>query len=978
MDTAYNNLMKIHSSYQAQVRKSLWALFFFTVILILSLLVAPLYEFKGIANYVPLHSFLELLSIIVSVMIFGTVWVRIANHAKTQNHLILACSFLGVAILDLLHVFSFPGMPDFITPSGSEKTINFWLMARYFSVSSLLLILVLSWQSTASRLRQWTILSCVLSIVFALAIIGLFYPSLIPSTYTEGQGLTTFKIVSEYCIASLYLIIGIRLLYLMRTTQPFDVVNLFVAVCLMAMSEIFFTLYFVMTDRFNLVGHIYKVIAYGFIYKSIFISILEKPYKELSESRKKLKDASERLKIAIDGTNDGLWLWDIESNKEWHAEQWIRLLGYDVNGEIKEEYSSWEERIHPDDKKRVLNALNQHLEHNVTYDCEQRLKTKQNEYKWFRNRGVAIRDKFGKPTRMGGSIRDISEQKKAEEQLQLAANVFTHARESIIITDATATIIDINDTFITTTGYSRDEAIGQNPRILQSGRQSAEFYTDMWETLLDEGYWAGEIWNRRKSGEVYAELKTISAVRDENGVATHYVALGSNITQIKEHQEQLERIAHFDILTQLPNRSLLADRLSQAMVQCSRHKRSLAVVFLDLDGFKQVNDTHGHDVGDELLVSLSVRMKEALREGDTLSRIGGDEFVAVLMDIASVEDCEPVLERLLQAASRPITIGEVILNISASIGVTLYPQDNVDADMLMRHADQAMYAAKESGKNCYDLFDIAQDGAFKVQRESLEALRTALDNQQFVLYYQPKVNMKTGIVTGVEALIRWQHPQRGLLNPIEFLPVIENHSMMIEMGEWVIDTALSQISQWQTMELSLPISTSINIAAVQLQQSDFTGRLTTLLAAHPDVAPHFLELEVLETSAIEDVDAVSTTMIACMALGVKFALDDFGTGYSSLTYLRRLPASLIKIDQSFVRDMLIDTDDLAIVEGVIALAKSFKRDVIAEGVETTEHGTALLQLGCELAQGYGIARPMPADDIPAWVGEWKPDNAWKV
>jgi len=578
---------------------------------------------------------------------------------------------------------------------------------------------------------------------------------------------------------------------------------------------------------------------------------------------------------------------------------------------------------------------------------------------------------------MLGINADITVLKLAEEKVKLAANVFTHARESIVITDNTGTIIDVNDTFTATTGYNREEVIGQTPRIFKSERQSPEFYTDMWQILLKEGYWSGEVWNRRKNGEVYAEMKTISAVRDEHGITTHYVALANDITLMKAHQEQLERIAHYDVLTNLPNRSLLADRLSQAMLQCDRHKQSLAVVFLDLDGFKAINDSHGHDVGDELLIALSLRMKEALREGDSLARIGGDEFIAVLTDLDKTEDCESVLERLLLAASEPATINDIVLNISASIGVTLYPQDNVDADLLIRHADQAMYVAKESGKNCYHLFDTAQDDAIKIQRESLEAIRSALDNHQFVLHYQPKVNMRTGTVVGVEALIRWQHPARGLLNPIEFLPVIENNPMNIEIGEWVIETALIQLSQWQLMGLNNPLNISVNIAAVQLQQPDFTDRLATLLAAHRDVEPRYLELEVLETSAIDDVQHASTIMNDCMALGVKFTLDDFGTGYSSLTYLRRLPASLIKIDQTFIRDMLIDTDDLAIIEGVIALAKSFKRDVIAEGVETIEHGTALLQLGCELAQGYGIARPMPASDIPAWVNGWKPDVTWQ-
>ncbi|MFQ3192175.1 MAG: diguanylate cyclase (GGDEF)-like protein/PAS domain S-box-containing protein [Paraglaciecola sp.] len=573
---------------------------------------------------------------------------------------------------------------------------------------------------------------------------------------------------------------------------------------------------------------------------------------------------------------------------------------------------------------------------------------------------------------------DITEQIHTEKKLHLSSRVFSDTHEGIIITDSQQLIVDVNPAFSQITGYSREEVIGKSPRILKSGRQSEKFYADIWQTLLKKGHWSGEMWNRRKNGEVYAERKTISAVRDEQGITTHYVALGSDVTQMKEHQDQLEHIAHYDLLTNLPNRSLLSDRLSQTMLQCNRHEQSLAVVFLDLDGFKQINDAFGHDVGDELLIALSLRMKEALRESDSLARIGGDEFVAVLADLAKIEDCKPVLDRLLLAASEPIIVGNILLHVSASIGVTIYPQDGADADILMRHADQAMYVAKESGKNRYHFFDTAQDNKIKMQRESLEAIRSALDTDQFVVYYQPKVNMRTGSVTGFEALIRWQHPERGLLNPIEFLPVIENNPMNIEMGEWVINTALRQISQWQKMGLSLPVNTSVNIAAVQLQQSDFTERLSMLLAAYPDVNPRYLELEVLETSALDDVQRVSKTMNACMALGVTFALDDFGTGYSSLTYLRRLPASLIKIDQSFVRDMLTDADDLAIVEGVIALAKSFKLNVIAEGVETIEHGTVLLQLGCELAQGFGIAKPMLASDIPAWVDDWKPDVNWQT
>jgi diguanylate cyclase (GGDEF)-like protein/PAS domain S-box-containing protein len=575
-----------------------------------------------------------------------------------------------------------------------------------------------------------------------------------------------------------------------------------------------------------------------------------------------------------------------------------------------------------------------------------------------------------------GVTTDISERQKDKEKLELAASVFTHAREGIMITDANASIIEVNNTSTEISGYSRDEIIGKNLRMFTTDRQSPEFYAEMTHSILTTGHWTGEVRNRRKNGEAYTVLQYIDAVRDENGAIKNYVAMSSDITLMKEHQDQLERSAHYDPLTNLPNRVLLADRLSQAMVRCQRNQQSLAVVFLDLDGFKVVNDAYGHDTGDELLIALSKNMKETLREGDTLSRFGGDEFVAVLADLSEAGDCEPVLERLLKAAATPTTVGDAVMKVSASIGVTLYPQDGVDADQLMRHADQAMYVAKQAGKNRYNLFDTEQDKAVRVQRESLGDIRSALKRQEFVLHYQPKVNMRSGEVIGVEALIRWQHPIRGIVPPLEFLPTIEGHAISLEIGEWVIDTALNQISLWQSMGVHL--SVSVNISAYQLQQDNFVTRLATLLTARPEVNPRSLELEILETSALSNISEVSEIMNACRELDVRFALDDFGTGYSSLTYLRRLPAHLIKIDQSFVRDMLNDADDLAIIEGVIALAKSFKRDVIAEGVETIEHGTALLKLGCELAQGYGIAKPMPAGNVPAWISEWKPDASWQA
>ena len=434
-------------------------------------------------------------------------------------------------------------------------------------------------------------------------------------------------------------------------------------------------------------------------------------------------------------------------------------------------------------------------------------------------------------------------------------------------------------------------------------------------------------------------------------------------------------MAHFDALTRLPNRLLLSDRLHQGIASAERRAQTLAVVYLDLDGFKSVNDQHGHEVGDQLLITLAARMKQGLREGDTLARIGGDEFVAVLIDLDDGDASLPLLNRLLEAAAQPVHLGDLHLQVSASIGVTFYPQAQpIDADQLLRQADQAMYQAKLAGKRRYHVFDAGHDHNIRLHFESLERIRLAQSEREFVLHYQPKINMRSGKVVGVEALIRWQHPRRGLLEPSLFLPVIETDTLAVVIGEWVIETALTQVERWRGAGLNIPVS--VNVGARQLQQADFLDRLRLILAAHPQLTPSCLELEILETSALEDVAQVSKLIESCAQLGIGFALDDFGTGYSSLTYLKRLHVSTLKIDQSFVHDMLEDPDDLAILQGVIGLASAFKRQVIAEGVETVAQGTLLLELGCELAQGYAIAPPMLADELPAWAAAWRPDAAW--
>ncbi|MFN3986798.1 MAG: PAS domain S-box protein [Rhodocyclaceae bacterium] len=570
---------------------------------------------------------------------------------------------------------------------------------------------------------------------------------------------------------------------------------------------------------------------------------------------------------------------------------------------------------------------------------------------------------------------DLSEQKRAQAGMKLAASVFTHAREGILITDSAGVILDANEAFCASCGYARVELLGQTTRLLKSGRHPEVFYTDMWRKLGNQGHWSGEIWNRRKGGDDYPALLTISAVRNDDAEIVQYVGLYADISAQKAHEAELEYLANHDTLTGLPNRNLLRDRLEQALAQARRRGLLVAVAYIDLDGFKAVNDHHGHETGDRLLQDLAGRMRATLREGDTIARLGGDEFAAVLVDLADRAAFVPFVERLLETVSQPVVLDGATLQVSASIGLTLFPQlDAVDADQLLRQADLAMYQAKLAGKNRFSVFDTDLDRSVRGYHESLARAHRAMRMGEFVLYYQPKVNLRTGAVIGLEALIRWAHPTLGLLAPARFLPDIERSPLSAELGEWVIDSALRQIATWLENGLDLPVS--VNISANHLQRPDFVERLGGLLGPYTGVASGRLELEVLETSALDNLDHVVSIIEGCRGLGVGFALDDFGTGYSSLTYLKHLPAGVLKIDQTFVRDMLEDPDDLAILESVLGLANAFRRVVVAEGVETVAHGRRLLQLGCMLGQGYGIARPMPASDVPGWIERWHPDPSW--
>lgn len=585
----------------------------------------------------------------------------------------------------------------------------------------------------------------------------------------------------------------------------------------------------------------------------------------------------------------------------------------------------------------------------------------------FKSCFIPIRDGDGNVIRLMGLTEDITEAKRADENLRINASVFDTSQEAILITDANNLIIDVNPAFTRITGYTRDEVRGKNPGLLSSGRHDREFYAAMWRVLAQEDSWRGEIWNRRKNGELYAELLSISVIRGNDGEVLRYVAVFSDISRIKAHEAELSRVAHYDALTGIPNRVLLADRMKQAIAQTAREGTMMAVCYIDLDGFKPINDNLGHGAGDHVLVEIARRIEKMIRGGDTVARLGGDEFVILLLGLKRAEECVATLKRLLRETALPIEVDDKMATVGASIGVTIFPQDSEDADTLLRHADQAMYLAKQAGKHCYHIYDPSLDRRARDHNELKNAIRYALEQNQFELYYQPKIDLKTRRLVGVEALIRWHHPERGLLHPSEFLRAVEGTDLDIKIGEWVIETALAQLAKW--WQTGFGVEVSVNVSAHHLEAADFVEMLGNRLARHAELPAGCLQIEVLETAALEDVAIVNGIINACRELGVGFALDDFGTGYSSLTYLSRLPVDALKIDQFFVRDMLEDKGDMAIVQGIIALAEAFELQIVAEGIETPKHYQALVELGCEIGQGYGIARPMSASELECWRTE---------
>lgn len=586
---------------------------------------------------------------------------------------------------------------------------------------------------------------------------------------------------------------------------------------------------------------------------------------------------------------------------------------------------------------------------------------------------LKVRARIGGPRDIAAVAREfnamIDAQQHSIAQLRIAATAF-ESQESMMVTDAKDVILRINQAFTESTGYTAAEVVGQTPRLLKSDRHDADFYRSMWETIHRTGSWQGEIWDRRKNGEVYPKWLTISAVKNDVGTVTHYVSVHFDISERKKAEEKIHDLAFFDQLTGLPNRTLLLDRLNQAMSASIRSDSFGALLLIDLDNFKTLNDTLGHDMGDMLLLQVAQRLTACVRAGETVARLGGDEFVVMLANLGVLETdaatrARIVSEKIRSSLCQTYQLNSIVHHITPSIGATLFKGHHVSIDDLVKQADLAMYKSKEAGRNTIRFFDPVMQASI-VERVALEAdLRRAIVENQFLLHYQAQV-VGAGRIMGAEALLRWQHPQNGMVSPAEFIPLAEETRLILPLGLWVLETACAQLAVWATQPKMADLTLAVNVSVHQFREADFVDQVLAVLET-TGANPQRLKLELTESLLVENVQDIIEKMFALKAKGVGFSLDDFGTGYSSLSYLKRMPLDQLKIDQSFVRDVLSDPNDAAIARTIVALAQNLGLSVIAEGVETEEQRAFLASAGCHAYQGYFFSRPLPIDGFEEFV-----------
>ena len=706
-------------------------------------------------------------------------------------------------------------------------------------------------------------------------------------------------------------------------------------------------------------GHFYSL-TFTPLESLDFVYVYGLDITEKKKTEEALKKSEKSLVNAQAIAHVGSWEWNNISGEVIWSDEAYRIFGYAPH-EISVNFDIFMKSVHPDDRETVRKTLDKAVKEGEPYKFIHRIVRPDGEEVVVLEQGRAFYNSPGEPQGITGTIQYLARQKESEGQLNLADKIFQKALEGVMIVDANVKIISVNPSFTRITGYTKQEVVGENPRILRSDRHTKEFYEQMWNDILSTGSWSGEIWNRRKSGEAYLEFSSISVIKDEFGRVEKYISVFHDLSEVRKSQEELKYRTNYDALTGLPNRTLFIDRLSQLITYAKDNKTEFALVNVGIDNFRKINESMGHAAGDSLLQEVGERIFRKLRSVDTISRFGGDEFAIILEDVRNLGHAANVAQKIIEAFEKPFLLGAEEVYMTASLGVSLYPNDGETAEVLVQNSDTAMSRAKSEGKNRYQFF-APEMNEMAVHKMTLEKdIRIAIAEDQLVVHYQPKVETKSGKITGVEALIRWNHPTVGMMYPNSFIQVAEDTGLIVKIGMNILKESCRRNKLWLDAGLG-PVSMAVNLSARQFMGPDIAKIIGNVLS-ETGLPPEYLELEITESMVMQNVDSVISILTKLKKMGVRISIDDFGTGYSSFAYLKKFPIDTLKIDKVFVDDIVRNEGEAKIIKAMISMAHSLKLDVVAEGVETKEQYELLREAGCDMIQGYYFSRPVSASGI---------------
>lgn len=909
------------------------------------------------------HLVLELFSVVVSVLLVIIAWKPLDGSQRRAAN-VLIYGFSLVAGLDLVHALSFEGMPVIWTENSTAKAIFFWLFARSVELLTVLMIAT----SLSFPGKRYTWLSLALLTVISLTYFGNYHLEILPTLFVKGLGVTPFKALFEYALCLGNLLLAGWLFWLSRRDSEGQAINLAVACFIIGVGELAFTKYVATSDFINVLGHVYKVVGYIFLFRVAFHTGFNQPYARLLKSERQLANKQSELEALVAALPVGVAELDSDLRYRYANRLYKELSGTNKNqikGEIVSDVMP-AHILHQLDAKMKMALQGQKVEvdYEITMSSGQTV-NHSNVLVPYRN---AVGDIDGilailidNSERMR-VIKDLMSTQKQISELQSAVD--QHA--IMAITDAQGVITRVNEKFCEISQYTKEELLGRTHSIINSGIHPKSFFKELWGTISEGQVWNGDICNRAKDGSIYWVHTTIVPLLDENRKPIQYIAIRADITNRKLAEQNAQYMAFHDGLTGLPNRLLMSDRLNIALLQTKRSTKYGALMLLDIDHFKEINDTLGHSAGDELLRKVAFRLEESVNSTDTVARLGGDEFVVIIEGLSNKLDQATALatdigKRILQTSMTPLELETHMLNITQSIGVVLFNDSDDDPSELLKRADIALYKAKAEGRNRLCFFEPALQADMTERIELTRDLRMAIEREELIIFYQPVIDTNSTIL-GVEALLRWNHPDRGLVPPTKFIPLAEQGKLILSIGSWVLNKACEQLSQWAEDPLRSNWTIAVNVSARQLYESDFVTNVQKILS-QTGANPHRLRLELTESMLQTDLRGTIDKMQTLQSLGIRFSLDDFGTGYSSLSYLRKLPLDQLKIDKSFVNEMLINASDATVVRTILSLAKNLGLNVVAEGVEVPAQFDFLVREGCLAFQGYLFSRPLPVEQL---------------